>query len=76
VARQVVEPDTPGLAAIVDHFGAEILLPDGRLNRAKLRERIFSHPAEKQWLNQLLHPLIRQKMIDDLRCVQSAYALL
>ncbi|NAX20206.1 dephospho-CoA kinase [Vibrio sp. V39_P1S14PM300] len=76
VAREVVEPGTPGLKAIIKRFGEDILTPEGLLNRAALREKIFSDPAEKNWLNQLLHPMIRQKMRDDLQEVSSAYALL
>ncbi|WP_050905226.1 dephospho-CoA kinase [Vibrio campbellii] len=76
VAREVVEPGTPGLNAIVEHFGADIVRDDQMLDRAKLRERIFSNPEEKTWLNGLLHPMIREKMIEDLEQVTSDYALL
>ncbi|MGL4830813.1 MAG: dephospho-CoA kinase, partial [Vibrio sp.] len=54
IAREVVEPETEGLKAIAGHFGQTILHPDGSLNRAALRERIFADPNEKAWLNQLL----------------------
>ncbi|MDF2154170.1 dephospho-CoA kinase [Vibrio sp. CAU 1672] len=76
VAREVVEPGSAGLAAIVEHFGPDILQSDGTLDRPQLRERIFSCPEEKDWLNALLHPMIRAKMVDDLMQVQSDYALL
>lgn len=76
VAREVVEPGTPGLNAIIEHFGADIVRDDQTLNRAKLREKIFSNPEEKAWLNGLLHPMIREKMIEDLEQVTSDYALL
>ncbi|MCR9907646.1 dephospho-CoA kinase [Vibrio campbellii] len=76
VAREVVEPGTPGLNAIIEHFGANIIRDDQMLDRAKLRERIFSNPEEKTWLNGLLHPMIREKMIEDLEQVTSDYALL
>jgi dephospho-CoA kinase len=76
VARQVVEPDTPGLNAIAEKFGHQVIQKNGTLNRAKLREIIFSQPESKAWLNQLLHPMIRTKMLDELTKVQSAYALL
>jgi len=76
VAREVVEPGTPGLNAIVEHFGADIVRDDQALDRAKLREKIFSNPEEKAWLNGLLHPMIREKMIEDLEQVTSDYALL
>ncbi|WP_394158420.1 dephospho-CoA kinase [Vibrio campbellii] len=76
VAREVVEPGTPGLNAIIEHFGVDIVRDDQMLDRAKLRERIFSNPEEKTWLNCLLHPMIREKMIEDLEQVTSDYALL
>ncbi|WP_045381293.1 dephospho-CoA kinase [Vibrio campbellii] len=76
VAREVVEPGTLGLNAIIEHFGADIVRDDQMLDRAKLRERIFSNPKEKTWLNGLLHPMIREKMIEDLEQVTSDYALL
>ncbi|MBY7702533.1 dephospho-CoA kinase [Vibrio harveyi] len=76
VAREVVEPGTPGLNAIIEHFGADIVRDDQTLDRAKLREKIFSNPEEKAWVNGLLHPMIREKMIEDLEQVTSDYALL
>ncbi|MBO0215120.1 dephospho-CoA kinase [Vibrio sp. Vb2880] len=76
VAREVVAQGTPGLHAITAHFGDAILHADGTLNRTALRERIFADNDEKNWLNHLLHPLIREKMTQDLRQVRSPYALL
>ncbi len=76
VARQVVAPGSAGLTAIVEHFGADILTCEGELDRGQLRQRIFAHSEEKQWLNALLHPMIRRKMIEDLAQVSSPYALL
>ena len=51
------------LAAIANHFGAEMLTEQGLLDRRALRERIFSDPAAKSWLNALLHPIIRSEML-------------
>lgn len=76
IARQVVEPQSAGLAAIEQHFGSSVIANDGTLNRAKLRESIFSSELEKQWLNSLLHPLIRQQMQQEIKQVRSPYALL
>lgn len=76
IAREVVEPGTPALAAIAGHFGAQILGADGTLDRRALRERIFNHPEEKQWLNALLHPLIRSEMLRQCAAASSAYCLL
>lgn len=75
IARQVVEPGAPALDAIVERFGNEMLLADGTLNRSALRQRIFSNPDEKRWLNQLLHPLIHQETQRQLAQVASPYAL-
>jgi dephospho-CoA kinase len=58
VAREVVEPGTAGLNAIVDEFGAEILKPDGSLNRAELGSIVFADDAKLQRLNSILHPFI------------------
>ncbi|MCF8778771.1 dephospho-CoA kinase [Vibrio sp. IRLE0018] len=76
VAREVVTPGSLGLKAIVDHFGPNILTENGELDRAQLRDQIFRHPDEKTWLNQLLHPMIRNEMVEQLKSVTSAYALL
>ena len=76
IARQVVEPGTEGLNAIVKHFGTDILNEHGALNRSELRARIFSNAEQKAWLNALLHPLIRTKLITDLKNAQSDYVVL
>ncbi len=76
IARQVVAPNTIGLNEIVSYFGNEILLPDGALNRSVLRERIFANTDDKEWLNKLLHPLIRNKILIDLNATTSAYVVL
>lgn len=75
-ARWVVEPGQPGLAGLSEHFGGQILQADGRLDRAALRQLIFADPQQRQWVEQLLHPLIRQAIADNLATAQSPYALL
>jgi dephospho-CoA kinase len=62
IAREVVEPGTPGLAAVAERFPG-VIGPDGRLDRAKLGARIFADPAERAALNALLHPLIFQQFL-------------
>lgn len=62
VARDVVCIGSDALKQISQHFGPDILLPDQSLNRAQLRSIIFSAPEEKRWLENLLHPLIRDKI--------------
>lgn len=75
VARQVVEKGSPLLAEIAAHFGPEILLEDGALNRAALREKVFNHESDKQWLNQLLHPAIRTEMLNQLAQQRAPYCI-
>lgn len=67
VAREVVEPGSPALKAIAEHFGDEVLLADGALDRAWLRQRVFAEPEERAWLEGLLHPIIREELIRQLQ---------
>ncbi len=76
VARQIVEPGQAALAAIIQHFGRTILHPDDTLDRAKLREKIFNNPADKTWLESLLHPLIREEITRQLQAAKSPYVIL
>jgi dephospho-CoA kinase len=61
-ARAVVAPGRPGLAAVVERFGAGILTPQGELDRRELRSLIFSDAARRKELEAILHPLIRADM--------------
>lgn len=76
IARQVVAVGSEALAAIAGYFGHCILLPDGQLDRRQLRERVFNDEQAKSWLNQLLHPLIRQKMQQQCQAAHSPYCIL
>ncbi|KUL54585.1 dephospho-CoA kinase [Streptomyces sp. NRRL F-4489] len=58
IAREVVEPGTPGLAAVVAEFGADVLAPDGTLDRPKLGALVFSDPEKLKALNGIVHPLV------------------
>lgn len=62
IAREVVEPRKPAYEAIVRHFGRDILLEDGQLDRKKLGEVVFSDEAERQKLNAIVHPEVRRVM--------------
>ncbi|MTC78048.1 dephospho-CoA kinase [Providencia sp. wls1916] len=75
IARQVVEPNTPALICIQQHFGQNMLNHDGTLNRGFLRSVVFSEPKEKAWLNALLHPLIQQETQKQLQQVNYPYVL-
>lgn len=76
IARQVVAPKSTGLNAIIARFGSDILNQDQTLNRSKLRALIFADDTQKQWLNNLLHPLIREKILTDLQSATSPYVIL
>jgi dephospho-CoA kinase len=76
IAREVVQPNSPALGQIKQHFGDKVIFADGNLNRALLREKIFSCNHEKKWLNDLLHPLIRQSITSQLEQATSPYCLL
>ena len=76
VARDVVEIGTSGLTQIAAHFGKQILNQDGRLDRAALREIIFNWPKERRWINDLLHPMIRTEMLNQLASTSSPYTIL
>lgn len=76
VARDLVAPGEPALVQIAEQFGADILQPDGALDRAGLRQIVFATPEARLWLEALLHPLIRQRILASLQEATSAYSLL
>jgi dephospho-CoA kinase len=75
-ARIVVEPGGTALAAIADHFGAAIILADGSLDRAALRQRVFADERERHWLEQLTHPLIGEEIRRQLAAADPPYSIL
>jgi len=75
-ARVIVEQGKPALQAIAQHFGEEILLPDGALDRAELRKLIFSDDSARLWLEQLTHPLIGEEIFAQLQASNSPYTVL
>lgn len=76
VAREVVAIGSPALDKIATKFGNDILNADGSLNRTALREQIFSNEENEQWLNQLLHPIIRTSMLAQLSDTAGPYTIL
>lgn len=62
IARDVVEPGAPTLGKLVEAFGAGILDATGRLDRARLRERVFADPAQRHLLESITHPAIRDEL--------------
>jgi len=57
-ARELMSPGRPAWRAVVRHFGSRILYPDGTINRPRLGQVVFSHQAEREFLNRLIHPLV------------------
>ena len=75
VAREMVEPGEPALAEIAERYSREkdlqILQEDGSLDRRALREIVFADPAERQWLESVTHPRIRQRLVAQLERLQA-----
>ncbi len=75
ISRQVTEPGKTGLNEIVDKFGADILSPNNTLDRGKLRSIVFADQTKRLWLEQLLHPLIRTEMYEQIQSATSPYCI-
>lgn len=75
ISREVVAPGSEALQVIEQRHGKAILLDDGSLDRAALRQKIFSSPEEKAWLEGLLHPLIANETLRQLEAADSPYVL-
>ncbi|RUO62658.1 dephospho-CoA kinase [Pseudidiomarina insulisalsae] len=76
IARHIMDKGGKALSAVGERYGKEALLESGELNRAWLREKIFAEPDEKQWLNDLTHPLIREQILAALEAADSPYVIL
>ncbi|MDX3936899.1 dephospho-CoA kinase [Stenotrophomonas sp.] len=74
-ARAVVAPGSEGLARIAAHFGTDILLADGQLDRAALRARIFDSAQDRQALEAITHPAIRQQLRQACEQAEGPYAI-
>ena len=67
IAREVVQPGTPGLAAVVEAFGPDIVGPDGALDRPKLAGIVFGDEAQRGRLNAIVHPLVGERTAELMR---------
>jgi dephospho-CoA kinase len=79
VAREIVAPGEPALEAISRRYGKAVLQQNGTLNRAALREIIFATPTEREWLESVTHPRVRERLLTHLERLQAtpaAYVLL
>lgn len=75
IAREVVAPGSPGLAAIRQRFGDEVLAADGGLERRRLRRLVFADPAARADLEAITHPLIRERMRQLNESVRAPYVI-
>ncbi|NJR58330.1 MAG: dephospho-CoA kinase [Cyanobacteria bacterium CRU_2_1] len=73
-AREAVESGSSVLAKIVERYGSSVLLSDGSLDRRRLGEFIFNCPAEKLWLEQQIHPYVRDRMEGELRVLRQSHS--
>lgn len=65
-AREAVQPKSPIFQRIVQRYGKTIELPEGGLNRQQLGAIVFSNPVERQWLEEQIHPYVRDRLYHDL----------
>lgn len=76
LSRVAVEPGSDALAAIAEKFGKEILTPQGSLARSELRKIVFADAEKRQWLEELLHPIIGELIVKRIAQCRSPYCLL
>lgn len=75
-AREVIEPGTTGLAAVVDAFGAGVLDASGRLDRPAMRQRVFAEPQARKTLEAIIHPRVREWLHERVAADDGPYCLL
>jgi len=76
IARDIVAPGSIALQKITKKYGTGILLTNGQLDRAQLRGIVFQSEQDKNWLNQLTHPLIRQQIVNAIAAPCDNYVIL
>ncbi|MFI4919014.1 MAG: dephospho-CoA kinase [Legionellales bacterium] len=76
IARKLTAVNQASYKQISEYFGQEILLSDGQINRRQLRDIVFSNQEARQWLEKLLHPLIRKKIEDEITLCDSPYCVI
>lgn len=75
-ARDAVQPGSPVLNRIITRYGSEVRLPDRTLNRKRLGEIVFPNPEERQWLEQQIHPYVRDRIESQLSILESPTVVL
>jgi len=76
IAHQLTQTGSPALKTIRDEFGPDYLLPDGSLDRARMRRLIFSDDAAKARLEAILHPLVKQRVLGEMETSDAPYLLI
>jgi dephospho-CoA kinase len=76
IAHQLIRPGQPALQCIVEQFGSDFLLANGELNRNKLRSHIYNNAHDKKKLEEIMHPLVFDKMKLELDKLNVAYGIL
>lgn len=76
IARELTQSDEQVQEKIIKHFGESILDASQKIDRVKLRQIIFANPEQRLWLEQILHPLIRQRIVDLLSNSKSSYTVI
>lgn len=75
IAREITEPGKDATKAIEKHFGTSVINPDGSLDRSALRRQIFDNTDQRQWLEDLLHPLIKLEMQTQISSLDAPYCV-
>ena len=76
IARDLVQPGMPALREITNQFGGSMLTASGELDRPRMRERVFRDPRERQRLEAILHPRVREALLGAVRQCTQPYCLL
>lgn len=76
IAHRLTEPHSPTLAKIVSHFGRDIVDDKGSLDRKQLRDVVFNDPQQRHVLEEILHPLIRERMLEAIKQSSGPYCIL
>lgn len=76
IAKKLTSYNQPAVQKITEHFGQSVLSPTGELNRKLLREIIFNNPAQRLWLEGLLHPMIRKQIEHEITQVKTPYCII
>ena len=76
LARQALEKGSPLLSQVYDHLGDDLQHSDGSLDRGALRVRVFNDPLQKKWLEELIHPWVREQILAALNAFKGDYMIL